>query len=309
MGFSVGKKISRWMILAMLVAPVIVFWADRGRQSFSAALGDFAPTPYERSESGRELLERVGPLVTRVGWKLADGRRQVAYYVPPRRGALIVYAHGSPGRGLGLYAGEAGRLVERGYGALLIDLPGYGASEGSRTWGPDFIESIRLALDFAVAQSEVDPDRIGGFGYSNGGCLIARAAAADTRLRAIVLRAAYTNLAEQLHFSFRRRTPGMGYFAIAAARWSGVPVVDLDTVAALQRMAARPTLILSGGADREIPRYMNARLKSAVPDAESIIYEDIGHLDFVQKLGESYIDTLENFFDGALEVAASAETG
>ncbi|MCP4907622.1 MAG: hypothetical protein GY910_21845 [bacterium] len=54
---------------------------------------------------------------------------------------------------------------------------------------------------------------------------------------------------------------------------------------------------------------MNARLKSAVPDAESIIYEDIGHLDFVQKLGESYIDTLENFFDGALEVAASAETG
>jgi dienelactone hydrolase len=156
-----------------------------------------------------------------------------------------------------------------------------------------------MAVDFAEGQPEVDPMRIGGFGYSNGGCLIARAAAEDERIRAFVLLAAYTNLSDQLHYAYHRRTPGMGYFAIAASIWSGVPVQDLDTVAALERMTPRPALMISGGRDSQIPVSMGEKLKSSIPGAEGILYREIGHLDFAGQGGAYYVGSLVEFFDRA----------
>ncbi len=305
-----GRKTTRVIttfLCVVFVGAVLSFWGYRGSEVFFYALGDFSATPYTQDESGRELLERVSAVSTKVEWTLSNGDRQVAYYIPPRTGRLIIYAHGSPGNGLGMYGGEARRLVERGYGALLVDLPGYGASEGDRTWGVDFVETMRLAVDFASAQTEVDSNRIAGFGYSNGGCLIARAAAEDDRLSAIVLLASYTRLAEQLHFAFKRRVPGMGYFAIAAARWRGVPVEDLDTVAALEKMDPRPTLIVSGGRDHAIALVMHEQIKSVVPGTEAIIYPNADHLDFVTQAGPAYIDALDDFYDRALKPDVSVE--
>jgi pimeloyl-ACP methyl ester carboxylesterase len=291
------------VLLLSLVAAIavlgIAFWIYRGTQVFRRQLSEFEPTAYESSEAGRQSLERAAAVSERVSWVLSDGSRQSAFYVAPRNGALIVYAHGSPGNGLGLIS-EALVLAERGYGALLIDLPGYGASEGRRAWDAMFVESIRRAVDFAVGRPEVEATRIGGFGYSNGGSLIARAAAADERLSAIVLLATYSNLAEQLHHAFKRRTPGMGHFAIAASLWSGVPVSKLDTVAALQRMKPRPTLVISGGQDRQIPLETADRLKRAMPGADEIVFDEAGHLDFSTKLGDRYFSSLAGFWDRSL---------
>ncbi len=305
------------MKMLLLVTSVAVlaiglaFWLYRGAQVFALQLGEYAATPYAGSEDGVERLARAARVARQVGWQLSDGSRQNAFYLPSRNGAALIYAHGSPGNALGAL-GEAVVLAEAGYGVLLVDLPGYGASEGNRAWDARFVESISMAVDFAVAQPEIDPARIGGFGYSNGGCLIARAAAADERLAAIVLLASYSTLAEQLHAAFgRRRTPFLGYFAQAAAYYSGVPVSELDTVAALERMAPRPTLILSGGQDGQIPREMAHQLKHAAPHAEMIVFEEMGHLGFAGRLGEAYFNPLLAFWDAALEAngaSAAAES-
>ncbi len=275
------------------------FWAYRGLEAYRRALGDYVPTPYDASEARRARLAEGLTLSRRVSWKLADGSAQNAFYLPARNGALIIYAHGSPGSGLDSLP-EARALAESGYGALLVDLPGYGFSEGRRAWDTHFLESMRRAVDFAVTQPGIDPDRIGGHGYSNGGSLIARAAAADPRLRALVLVATYTNLTDQLHHAFRRRTPGMGYFAIAAGRRSGVPVAELDTLAALRQIGPRPTLIVAAGMDHSIPTEMADRLQSGSVRAEMLLFERMGHVGFAERMGAAYLDPLKTFWDDAL---------
>jgi pimeloyl-ACP methyl ester carboxylesterase len=294
----------KWILCLLLVAMlgVLAFWGFRAQQVFTRQLQEFVPTPYDASTKGRALLVRARRVAREVEWTLADGTRQIAWFIPPRNGAVILYAHGSPGQGLSFLDGEAQPLVDRGYGALLIDLPGYGLSEGNRAWDDRFIESFRRGIDFALAQQGVDPTRIGAFGYSNGACLVARVAAQDERLSALVLLASYTRLSDQLHHTYQRRTPGLGWVAIAASLHAGVPVSELDTLAALERMAARPTLIIWGGRDTAIPNFMGPILQSAVHQAEGVQYDDVGHLGYFATLGTQYAENLDRFYTRALGI-------
>jgi len=285
--------------IALLLLVGGCVWAYRGAEAYRKALGDYRPTPYEASKVGRARLAEALVLSERVSWRLADGTLQNAFYLPARNGALIIYAHGSPGSGLDALP-EALALRQTGYGALLVDLPGYGLSEGRRAWDDHFLESMRLAVDFATAQPDIDAGRIGAHGYSNGGSLIARAAAADPRISALALIATYTNLTDQLHHGFRRRIPGMGYFAIAAGRRSGVPVAELDTVRALRGIGARPTLIVAGGRDQAIPIGMADLLQSASDRAEMLVFEGMNHVDFAGQMGAAYLGPLNAFWDEAL---------
>ena len=277
----------------------LCYWAYLGARVFRAVMADYAATPYSASEYGRALLAQGLSITERIGWTLADGARQSAFYLPSQNGAVVLYAHGSPGTALSMLP-EAQVLSRAGYGAILIDLPGYGESEGRRVWGDQYLESIRLAVDFAQSRPGINPARIGGHGYSSGGCLMARAAAADPRVRALILVASYTNNADQLRYGFRHRVPGLANLAVAATYWAGVPVSSLDTVEALGKMGDRRTLIISGGRDHTIPLEMAERLRDSSAHAEKKIFENMDHVGFTEKVGEPYVGVLKNFWDDAL---------
>ena len=91
-------------------------------------------------------------------------------------------------------------LVEHGYGVLLFDRRGEGASEGDgNLFGWDGERDIYAALDYLEQRPDVDPGRIGGIGLSVGGELMLQAAAEDDRLAAVVSEGAGTrSLAEEL---------------------------------------------------------------------------------------------------------------
>jgi len=271
------------------------FWMYRAAQVVRAELREFQPTPYNRTDQGRVLLERARKEMREIGWALADGSRQVAWYEAPRNGIVVTFVHGSPGNGLSMYRGEADALSERGYGILLIDLPGYGLSEGERMWGDNFIESVRRGIDFVLADSEGGPPRVVVFGYSMGGYIGARVAAEDGRVSALILLATYTTLSDHLHAAFRRRTPFLGYVAIRAARYAGLDVERFDTLSTLKQMTPIPMLVVWGGQDHAIPAHMGPSLKSAVAGARGIMYPDMGHLDYVGRLGDAYVDSLDAF--------------
>jgi pimeloyl-ACP methyl ester carboxylesterase len=241
-----------------------------------------------------------------VSWKLEGGASQYAWYVPSRNGALIVYLHGSPGS-RGSMLSEAAALAARGYGGLLLDLPGYGKSEGPRDWGEGFRESVRRAIDFAAAQPEIDPGRIAGFGYSMSTAILAHVAAADVRVRSLVLVAPFTRLEDQLRHQFRSRVPGTAGAAVLAARHSGVAVDALDTLEAVRRLDARPLLLIAGEIDTAVPPSMASLLQRAVPRAQLYLAPDVGHAGFHQRLGSGYIDRLAGFFAGSLSAGGVAE--
>lgn len=78
-------------------------------------------------------------------------------------------------------------LASRGYGVLLFDRRGEGASEGDPNvigWSGD--RDIKAAIAFLHRRPDVDPDRIGGLGISVGGEMLLETAAETGRLRAVV---------------------------------------------------------------------------------------------------------------------------
>ncbi len=72
---------------------------------------------------------------------------------------------------------------------LAFDGPGQGAAlrEQRLTFRPDWEAVMTPVIDFALTRSEIASQEIALFGYSLGGYLVARAAAFDTRIAALVL--------------------------------------------------------------------------------------------------------------------------
>ncbi|RJP86499.1 MAG: alpha/beta fold hydrolase [Desulfobacteraceae bacterium] len=75
-----------------------------------------------------------------------------------------------------------------GIAAVVIDMPGHGDSFGDRyhidigLW----VQAIRTTIDFIEKQPEIDPRRIGVFGFSSGGTAVLEAALGESRLKALI---------------------------------------------------------------------------------------------------------------------------
>ncbi|CAN5402715.1 alpha/beta fold hydrolase [soil metagenome] len=87
------------------------------------------------------------------------------------------------------YFAIAAAALARGYNVLAFDGPGQGGAlrEQHLVFRPDWEAVITPVVDFALTRPEVAPARISVFGYSMGGYLVARAAAFDNRIGAVVL--------------------------------------------------------------------------------------------------------------------------
>jgi pimeloyl-ACP methyl ester carboxylesterase len=79
--------------------------------------------------------------------------------------------------------------LRRGYNVLAVDGPGQGGALHLQklVMRPDWEAVLTPVVDYALARCEIEPGRIAGFGYSLGGDLLARAAAFEHRLSALVL--------------------------------------------------------------------------------------------------------------------------
>ncbi|WP_035804509.1 alpha/beta hydrolase family protein [Kitasatospora mediocidica] len=83
----------------------------------------------------------------------------------------------------------AAAALRRGYNVLAYDGPGQGAAlrEQQLVFRPDWEAVVTPVVDYALTRDEIDADRLVLMGYSLGGFLIARAAAFEHRLAALVL--------------------------------------------------------------------------------------------------------------------------
>ena len=109
----------------------------------------------------------------------ADSLELAASYVPSRNRAAVVLFPGAT------RSREARMLIRHGYGVLLLDPRGQGSSEGDTVrWAGD--RDLLAAAEYLRRRPDVDPDRIGGFGFSIGGEILLEAAAQSTAYKAIV---------------------------------------------------------------------------------------------------------------------------
>ena len=229
----------------------------------------------------------------------SDGLELEGWYVPSTNGAAVIVF---PGRLRSQH--HARMLIEHGYGVLLFDRRGEGASEGEGNmsgWGGE--RDIYAALDFLEGRPDVDPNRIGGLGLSVGGELMLQAAAEDERLAAVVSEGAGTRqfseqiqdhpLSEMWPFLPLMATK-TGALALFSHSMPPPRLVDL-----VPEIAPRPALFIwapdGGNIETMNPRYH----RLAGPAAE--IWEiDAPHIEGITTHPEEYEQRVVDFLDRAL---------
>jgi len=89
---------------------------------------------------------------------------------------LVVMAHGHGGsrNETGSFSRVAEGLARRGVASIRMDFPGCGQSTESFTNNnlSNMLADIVASRDYAIAQAEIDSDRVGLFGWSMGGRLV-----------------------------------------------------------------------------------------------------------------------------------------
>jgi len=107
---------------------------------------------------------------------------------PVRRRPTVIFNNGSDAENIDMYGGGAAAAVERGYNALVFEGPGQGSMLFLRDlpFRPDWEKVVTPIVTALRARRDVDPKRIAIWGWSMGGELVARAAAFEPRLAAVV---------------------------------------------------------------------------------------------------------------------------
>jgi uncharacterized protein len=124
----------------------------------------------------------LGTAHKEVAFTTSDGLRLRGWFVPSRNGATVIAFPGRSGP-----QKQTRMLVRHGYGVLLFDRRGEGASEGDpNTFGWHGERDLSAAAAFLRSRADVDSERIGGIGLSVGGEMLIRAAAGSDVFKAII---------------------------------------------------------------------------------------------------------------------------
>jgi dipeptidyl aminopeptidase/acylaminoacyl peptidase len=221
--------------------------------------------------------------------------RLAGWYAPSRNRAAIILVHGTGADRAGVIA-ETRILANAGFGTLAIDLPGQGASDGHTLWGVQERQAISAATDWLSKREDVDPQRIGAFGFSMGAYVLTQAAVLDKRLRAITLAASPNDVVEQNwvtsdQWGLISQLPQ--YWALRA---SGMPL-DMLPKDIIGRIAPRALFIINGELDSAVPPYMARQLSRAAGEPKELwMVPGAHHGDYAQIVPQQYRDRLSDFF-------------
>jgi dipeptidyl aminopeptidase/acylaminoacyl peptidase len=236
-----------------------------------------------------------------VTFTASDGITLRGWYIPSENGAAIILAHGHANNRQPLLP-EAAFLAEQGYGVLLFDFRGHGESDRAAvTLGDHERRDLRAALDFVAAQPDVDPNRIGGLGFSMGAATLAQVAAEDDRFRAVVIEGSYASLDEvikdRIHLPGALRDPLM---QIVEMRQDG-DIDDARPVDDLCDISPRPALLIYGDQDDVLPPGTQKKMFAAVcAGTETWLLPGVGHVFFKEHQTPEYEARIVAFFEQGL---------
>jgi len=188
-----------------------------------------------------------------------------AWYAPPRGadGPVVVYFCGNAGH-IGYRAFKVRRLLDAGFGALLVGYRGFGGNPGRPSEAGLYADG-RAAFTFLGGEG-VAPARVVLYGESLGSGVAVRMAweqASSGPVAAVVLETPYTSIADVAAW----------HYPFAPTRWL---VRDrFDALAAIGAIGA-PLLVFHAKDDRIIPIDLARRLFDAAGEPKEARWFDAG---------------------------------
>lgn len=182
-----------------------------------------------------------------VSFTSADGVELRGWYIPSESETAVILLHGH-GASRTQMLKRADMLAQHGFGVLLYDLRGHGESlSDSRSLGWQDVDDVAAAMAYLQQRDDVDPNRIGLFGFSLGGQIALRAAQFDDVQAVVADGPGYANYADlPPPTSFNERLRNL-------EGWLWIPIMERQTgltaptaiVEQIANIAPRPILLIS----------------------------------------------------------------
>jgi pimeloyl-ACP methyl ester carboxylesterase len=237
-----------------------------------------------------------------VRFETEDGVTIAGWYVPSRNGAAVILVHGA-GKNRTKTLEHAAMLAQNDYGALMIDMRGYGESEGSPVaWGWTGEADTKAAVRYLETRADVEPGRIGALGLSMGGEIVMHAAGENEEIAAVVSEGAGMHTWQEFVDEPGSALKYVATFNVwnayqAVEQMSGwdQPPSNVDMVA---RIAPRPLLIISTGKDEE--GNWGRHLYDAAGPTAQLWETGGGHIDGLSEKPAEYEQRVITLFDESL---------
>lgn len=202
----------------------------------------------------------------------------------PARSRTIVLLHGVR-TDSALLVRFAESFSDDGYGALLVDLPGHGASEGRFLgYGPAEARRIGELLERLRADGAVSAEPIGVFGFSYGAAVALELAALDPHVGAVVAVSSFASLRSVVSDYRDKYLPAP--LKLVPDSWFQGAVDEAAIIAGFNpergplwsaARARAPVLYLHGERDDQVPSEHSRRLAAVTPQAELVTVPGMTH--------------------------------
>jgi len=226
---------------------------------------------------------------------------------PARTSPAIIVCHGV-GANRSDFTELAVSLSRRGYFVLTFDFRAHGASAGSRSsLGYHEQKDVAAALAFLRSRSEIDPKRIGIYGFSLGGATAILAAADTNGFRAVVADSAFASLPGMA------RTAVTGFYHLPSFPFVQLTIFGYDLYfqtdarkiapeRVIAALSPTPVFIIAGDGDELIPVENGKRLYAAAREPKELwIIPNAMHGATLAAAGPEYEKRVGEFFDRNLK--------
>lgn len=298
-GTALVRLIHTWWRRLLLIPPAVALVLFL---VFPVTLGIFA-TNVARYPCCHETPADRGLAYEDVSFDTEKDLTLSAWFIPTRNGAVVITVHGA-GKNRDTVLDEAEILARHGYGVLMIDLEGFGDSEGrANAFGWVGARDIHAAIDYLRSRSDVDPERIGGLGLSMGGEVLLQAAGESDGLKAIVSEGGTgrttQDFREMDEFDYDTFVTGFHFVVGATMRLiSGEPSPP-PLKQMVKQIAPRRVLLIAASLPEE-EKLMGMYRDLGGPSFEMWTIPESKHVGAFDLHPEEYEDRVIAFFDDAL---------
>jgi uncharacterized protein len=216
--FSELRYPSRWYTKLLMLFLALAFFGVLATSAIAGFLIYRIVKP-QRSSTEISMASFPGrPEI--VDFQVPELGKREGWFFPGLRGApTIVLCHGyQSSRGELLTLVSA--LQDHQYNVFVFDFAAHGANGGITTLGYREVDELRKAVDLLAARNDLDPSRIGLWGYNLGAYAALREAESDKRIRALVLDSVYDQPEQMVKLGVERNGLGTLPFVIRSTQLS-----------------------------------------------------------------------------------------
>ena len=246
-----------------------------------------------------------------VSFSSEDGITLKGWFVKPAhpasRAPVIVICHGV-GANKSDFTELAVALSKRGYYVLLFDFRAHGESGGSRSsLGYHEQKDITAAVAFLKSRPEIDPKRIGIYGFSMGASTAILAAARAHAFSAIVVDSAFTSLKDLSHTVITGfyHLPSFPFLQLAMIEYElyfQTRINNISPVSVIRDISPTPVFIIAGDGDRLVPAENGRKLFASAKEPKELwIIPNADHGATLAAAGSAYERRVGEFFDKYLK--------